>query len=290
MKNDFKKMFFSSLLTVLFIISNLIGLKYTTFGNMIVSVNFITYPFITLCILILLDKYEKKDAYYAIISTVFIQIFILLSYSLTVNMNSQVIIPDLSAAVNSVFTVNEVSFMLSLIAFMVSNYITIYLFGFFKKNGRKLFGVILGTLLSLIVYGLLYIVICYYNIEKEILVNLILSHLSISIIMTIIVIALFYILKERDCIYTLDDIEKVNVSFSQEQEFTDKTILEVITLKEKSKNKKSDNLNADDDKLNSNRGKNKNNSTSQTTTSKDKKKRTVKEKTTSNKKVNMHKR
>jgi len=167
MKSDFKKIFFSSLLTVLFIVSNLIGFKYTSFGEMLVSVNFITYPFIMLCLLILMDKYGKKETYYTIISTIFIQIFALLTYSFVVNSNSQQVLPDLSNSINNVFGVNEVSMLVSMIAFIISNYIFIYLFDFFKRNAKRIIGVILGTFFSLIVYGLIYNVVCYYVINQD---------------------------------------------------------------------------------------------------------------------------
>lgn len=243
MKNDLKKIFFSSLLTVLFIVSNLICLKYTTFGEIIVSANFITYPFIILCLLILLDTYGKKETYYTIISTVFIQIFILLSYSLVVSLKSQQIIPDLTNSINEVFFVNEVPLIASVIAFMISNYITVYLFVFFDKKGKKSIGVILGTILSLVVYDLIYIIICYYNIEKEILFNLLVSHLFISFVMSIVVIVLFYILKERVYIYTTDDKEIADIKYKSKQEILDKTVLEVITLKEKPKVTKKESIN-----------------------------------------------
>ena len=157
MKSDFKKIFFSSLLTVLFVVSNLIGLKYTSFNGMLVSVNFITYPFIMLCILILMDTFGKKETYHSILSAVFIQVFILLSYSLVVKMNNQLIIPDISMSVNEVFTVDEISILTSLIGFMISNYIIVFLFSFFKKNGKKILGVISGTFVALIIWVDIYI-------------------------------------------------------------------------------------------------------------------------------------
>lgn len=233
MKSDFKKMFFSSLMTVLFIISNLLNLKYTTFGEIIVPVSFVAYPFIMLCILIILDKYGKKEVYNIIISTVFIQIFILLSYSIATKMNNQMIIPDLANAVNNVFAVDEVMVLSSLIAFMFSSYVIVYLFNIFKRYSKKILGVIIGTLSAITMYGFINIIITNYNVGKEIFANLILSHLSISVLMTIIITILFYILKESDAIYTEDDREKVVVNLEEEKEFMDKTIIEVINSKEK---------------------------------------------------------
>jgi len=233
MKSDFKKIFFSSLMPVLFIISNLFCLKYTTFGEMIVPVSFITYPFIMLCILIILDKYGKKEVYNTIISTVFIQIFILLSYSLAIKMNNQMIIPDLADAINSVFAVDEVMILSSLIAFMFSSYIIIYLFNMFKRHSKKILGVIMGVLSSLTMPGFINIIILNYNEGKELFANLILSHLSISVIMTIIITILFCILKESEAIYIEDDREKAVVNFEDKKDFMDKSIIEVINSKDR---------------------------------------------------------
>ena len=276
MKSDFKKMFFSSLMPVLFVISNLLSLKYTTFGEMIVPVSFVTYPFITLCILIILDKYGKKEVYNTIISTVFIQIFILLSYSIAIKMNNQMIIPDLANAVNSVFVVDEVMVLSSLIAFMFSSYIIIYLFNLFKRHSKKILGVIIGILSALTMYGFINIIILNYNVGKELFANLILSHLSISVIMTIIITILFYILKESDAIYTEDDREKVVVNFENKKEFTDKTVIEVINSKDKKEV-----ITREKNKINKNSKKTKNNNTA---TSKNTKKPSDKKNTTSNKK------
>ena len=43
MQNDFRKILFSSLLTVFIIISNLVGIKYTDYHGLILSVNLIFF-------------------------------------------------------------------------------------------------------------------------------------------------------------------------------------------------------------------------------------------------------
>lgn len=231
MKNDLKKIFFCSLLTTLFVISNLVGFKYTYFMDMVVSVNFITYPFITLCILILLHMFGKKDTYYAIISTVFIQVFVLFGYSIIVNMGQQMIIPDLSNSVNDVFRVNEISILASLIGFLGSNYIIIFLYDFFEKHGKRIIGVILGTILSLAIYGLVYILICYFSFEKEILVNMMFGYGLVNLFMSVFIIILFYLLKGKDLIYTEEKSSEIILCFENENDVNDKTIVDVIDVK-----------------------------------------------------------
>ena len=240
MSRNFKKIFFSSLLAVLFIVSNLIGLKYTNFLNMVVSVNFVTYPFISLCVLLLLDMFSKKDTYCAITSCVFIQIMILLSYVLAINLGNQVVIPDMASSVNEIFMLNEIPLLASLIGFIISNYILIYLYEYFTLLKKKFIGVSIGTLISLIVYGLIYLSISFYNYGINILFNLLLGYMAMSVIMTIIIVILFYILKDKENIYEQKNIfiNDINIKSNDDNKLYDKPILEVISIKEEKEKKK----------------------------------------------------
>ena len=58
--------------------------------------------------------------------------------------------------------------------------------------------------------------------------------------MTVVVVILFYILKNKDYIYTEDDTKEVVLCFDSEEqvEFNDKTILDVIDITAKTKVKK----------------------------------------------------
>jgi len=183
--------------------------------------------------------FGKKEAYNAITSAVFIQIFILLSYILAVNLGSQAIIPDLSTSVNAVFKLEEVSIMASLIGFMVSNYILIYLYDCFRLIGKKLIGLILGVIISLIVYGLIYISINYYSYGVELILNLIVGHITMSLIMTILIIILFYILKDKENIHVQNNvfIQDINIKINNDKKVEDKTVLDVINLKDKPEKK-----------------------------------------------------
>ena len=76
MDRDFKKTFFTSLLAVLLVVSNLIGLKLTNFLDLTISVDFLTYPFTFLCTLLIYNFAGKKKAYESVLVAALIQIFL----------------------------------------------------------------------------------------------------------------------------------------------------------------------------------------------------------------------
>ena len=98
MSKEFKQSFFTSLLVVLLVISNLIGLKLTNFFDMTISVAFLTFPFTFLCTLLIYNMGGKNAAYRAIIIAVLIQVFITISYSLAVSLGTQAEVPDIALA------------------------------------------------------------------------------------------------------------------------------------------------------------------------------------------------
>ena len=64
MNKEFKRTFFTSLLAVLLVISNLIGLKLTNFFDLTISVDFLTFPFTFLCTLLIyrLRYFERETS------------------------------------------------------------------------------------------------------------------------------------------------------------------------------------------------------------------------------------
>ena len=87
MSREFKKTFFTSLMAVLLVISNLICYKLTNFFDLTISMSFITYPFTFLCTLLIYNMGGKKSAYGAVIVAVLIQAFIIVSYSLPITID-----------------------------------------------------------------------------------------------------------------------------------------------------------------------------------------------------------
>lgn len=235
MSRDFKKTFFSSLLAVLLVVSNLIGLKLTNFLDLIISVDFLTYPFTFLCTLLIFNLAGKKSAYQSVLVSAFIQIFITISYTLAVNLGNQALIPDLASSVNEVFQVKELNLLASLFSFLVSHYILIYIYDNLKKFGKELYGVVIGLLGSLFSYAAIYLIITLYGNDILFIANMFLSNIIISLILLVIMTILFYILKEKESGEVIISNMHINTSTFKS---LDKAIDEVMTeSKEKPKKK-----------------------------------------------------
>lgn len=241
MNNNFKRMFLSSLLSVLFIVSNLIGQKYTNFMGLTLSVSFLLYPFVYLCILLILNTFGRKEALESIVVTVFIQIFILLGYVMAVNLGSQAIIPDMALEVNTLFRVDEIQIMSSIIGFLISGYILIYIYEYMQIIGYKLLGVVCSVLSSIILYGLITITINMYAYGGlNMILEMILCHIIMAVIITIVITIIFYILKDRDNFYKKSNvfIKDVNLDMDKKNKISDKTIEEVMDMRKKKDDKK----------------------------------------------------
>lgn len=212
MSRDFKKTFFTSLMVVLLVISNLIGLKLTNFLDFTISVDFLTYPFTFLCTLLIMNLGGKKSAYQAILVSALIQIFITISYTAAINLGNQAIVPDSALYVNELFKVRELNILASLFAFLTSHYILIYIYDTFKKFGKELYGVVIGLLASLFLNSTIYLIITMSNYDPMFVVNMLLSNIIISIISLIIMTIMFYWLKEKDT--ETIAIENMSINFS----------------------------------------------------------------------------
>lgn len=233
MNKDFKRTFFTCLLAVLLVISNLIGLKLTNFFDLTISVDFLTFPFTFLCTLLIYNMGGKKKAYESILIAALIQIFIIISYTLAIKLGSQSVIPDLSEYVNVLFKVDEVKMLSSLLSFLVSHYVLIYIYENFKNYGKELFGVVISLLVALFLKATIYLAITLNGYDSIIAVNMLLSNIVISIILDIIITGLFYLLKEKEIETVYIEGMNINVRKSLDD---DKTIEDII-VKQKEENK-----------------------------------------------------
>ena len=224
----------------LLIISNLIGIKYTNFSGMIISVNFVVFPFIYLCILMLNSISDKKDANTSLISAVFIQIFILLIYLFVTKLGSQNIIPDFANYVNMVFKIDLVYIIINLIAILISSYILQYIYEYFRIIGYKLLGTVISLLSSIILYGIISIPIINYGFGMGIVLKIMVSHLIMACLMTFLNTIIFYLLKDREYPYEEDKIFIKEIKVDVKKNKKDKAIEEVIKIgdKKNSKNRK----------------------------------------------------
>ena len=234
MNREFKKTFFSSLLVVLLVVSNLIGLKFTNFMDLTISVDFLTYPFTFLCTLLLFNLSGKKSAYQSILVAAFIQIFITISYTLAINLGNQALIPDLSQSVNEVFKVKELNLLASLFSFLVSHYVLIYIYDNFKKYGKELYGVVIGLLASLLLNSTIYLIVTLYGHDVLFIVNMLLSNIIISLILLVIITILFYLLKEKEREEIVISNMHINTTTYKSE---DKSIDEVMTSNSKKEKK-----------------------------------------------------
>lgn len=252
MENMFKKKFFSNLMTALIIISNLIGYKYTNFGGLILSVNFVTLPFVYLCFLLLSNISDKKDAWSSILVSILIQILVVLAYFFAINLESQNIIFDLSRYVNVLFKINFLSLIVNIGTLTLSIYVLDYIYEYFRVIRYRLLGTVISVLSALILYGLICIPILNYKFGFTIILDMIMGHLIMSVIMTIMVSVVFYLLKEKEYPYEVNKIFINDLNISIPKDKIDKPIEEVIKL--------SDKKNEEDKKKNRIRPKNKKNS------------------------------
>lgn len=226
MNKEFKRTFFTSLLAVLLVISNLIGLKLTNFFDLTISVDFLTFPFTFLCTLLIYNMGGKKKAYESILVASLIQIFIIISYTLAIKLGSQAIMPDLSEYVNTLFKVDEAKILSSLLAFLISHYVLIYIYENFKNYGKELFGVVISLLVALFLKATIYLVITLNGYDSIFIINMLLSNIIIAIILDIVMTILFYLLREKEVETICIESMNINVKKSLDE---DKTIEEIIT-------------------------------------------------------------
>jgi len=229
MTREFKRTFFSSSLTVLLIITNLICIKYTNFAKFVLPISFITYPLMSLAIVMLVDMYGRKTAKQAVISSFIIQILMLIIYLLITKLSDQSIYPDLAIEINKVFEIDIVNIITSLLSFGILSFVTINLFDSFKVKGQRSIGSIISIFVFTVLYGAIFLLITKYSLEFKELVKLLYTHLLCAVLMTMICYGLYYVLREN--------IEFVKQEFSKVPDKSIKTVIEE-EKKEKEKKKK----------------------------------------------------
>lgn len=233
MSREFKKTFFTSLMAVLLVISNLICYKLTNFFDLTISMSFITYPFTFLCTLLIYNMGGKKSAYGAVIVAVLIQAFIIVSYSLTVNIGTQAAIPDMASHINEVFKINETDLLASIVSFLASQYLLIYVYDNFKTYKKEFSGVVLGLLGALFLDNLIYKIATLYDHELSYVVNNLLSGIIISLVMVVIITIIYYILKEKD----IETVEITDMNINVNKYKTNDLAIEDVILNQKEEKK-----------------------------------------------------
>lgn len=198
MTREFKRTFFSSSLAVLLIITNLICIKYTNFAGYVLPVSFITYPLMSLAIVMLVDIYGRKTAKQAIISSFIIQALFLVLYLLITKLSNQSIFPDLAIEVNKVFEIDIVNIITSLCTFGILSFVVANLYEGFKLKGQRSIGSIISMFVFIVLYGAIYILITNYSLEFKVLIKLLYTHLLSSFLMTMVCYGLYYVLRDNE--------------------------------------------------------------------------------------------
>ncbi len=198
MSREFKKSFFMSLIAVLLVVSNLLGMKLTNFFDITIGVDFVTYPFTFLCTLLIINFGNKKEAYKSILIAGVIQLLITISYAFATSFGTQIVMPDASVHVNEVFKVSQINILSNVLAFLASHCLLIYIYDNFKHYGKELYGIVIGLLGSMFLYSVMYLVISLSDYDSVFVINMLLSNIIINVVMVIIVTILYYILRDKE--------------------------------------------------------------------------------------------
>ena len=197
MNKDFEKNFFTCLLAVLLVISNLLCKKLTNVMGVSIGIEFITFPFTFLCTLLILNLGDKKEAYRSILSASIIQLLITISYTIAINLNGQEIIPDQAVYLNELFVVEEYNILTSVLAFILSHCLLIYIYDSFRQFKKESIGVIIGLLGALILNSVIYLGLTLKEFDFMYKVDRLFVSIVIDFVMIIIITVVFYILKEH---------------------------------------------------------------------------------------------
>ncbi|MBP5684078.1 MAG: VUT family protein [Bacilli bacterium] len=206
MTKEFKRTFFSSSIALLLVITNLLCLKYTNFASFVLPVSFITYPLISLSVIMLVDLYGRKTAKHAIFSAFILQLFILIPFLLSTSLSNQSTIPDLSIEISRIFEINVVNIITSLCSFSILSYITINLFESFKVKEQRSIGSIVCIFIFTLLYGAIYLLVTNYKLDFDMIIKLLYTHVISSVFMTMICYGLYYVLKENEEFYEIDRV------------------------------------------------------------------------------------
>lgn len=172
--NEKRKIFFTGLLVILLIFSNIIVTKITVVAGLPLSCNFLAYPLTFLCVVILTDLYGAKSAITCVISAVIIQVIVLILSMIVVNLPNQIttiaeanalqliFTPEIS---NGIYYPNIKIILVSLLAFIVSQLINIGLFTVAKRNTFRWVSCGLSILVAIIVDTLIFIPLSGIGVE-----------------------------------------------------------------------------------------------------------------------------
>ncbi len=211
---DGRKIFFSTLLGVLLVISNIVAIKMTVVAKLPLSCSIFVYPFTFLCTSVIAELYGNKDARKSIWFAVLIQVVILIAYIAVINVPNQIDTIEQANALQKVLTPFGSNgnyypelrpIIASLIAFIIGQLINIVVYSFSKKYTFKLIAVALSVIIAMIVDTSLYVLISQVGVlvGNELILALI-NRFVANVVAAVIVIILFMI-------FSIKKKEKVEV-------------------------------------------------------------------------------
>jgi len=213
---DSKKIFFSTLLGVLLVISNIVAIKLTVIAKLPLSCSVLIYPFTFLCTSLIAELYGNKDARKSVLFAVFIQIIVLIAYIAVVNVPNQIDTISEANALQKVLTPFGANgkyypeirpIIASLIVFVFGQLVNIGIYSFSRKYTFKIIAVALSVVIAMIVDTTLYVLISQVGMlaGNELILQLI-NRFVANIVAAVIVIILFMIfsIKKKEKVEIID--------------------------------------------------------------------------------------
>lgn len=200
---DGRKMFFSTLLGVLLVISNIVALKITVIAGLPLSCSVFIYPLTFLCTMVIAELYGNKEARKSVLFALIIQIVILIAYIAVVNVPNQVNTIHEANALQRILTpfgsngmyYPELRTMLaSLVGFVLSQLAAISLYSFARKNTFKIIAAALSIILALVINTSLYVLISQVGIiDNNQLILQLINNFVANVVAAIVVVILFMV-------------------------------------------------------------------------------------------------
>lgn len=200
---DGRKMFFSALLGVLLVISNIVAIKMTVVAKLPLSCSIFVYPFTFLCTSVITELYGSKDARKSVFFALLIQVIVLIAYIAVINVPNQIDTIEQANSLQRILTPFGANgnyypelrpIIASLVAFVISQLINIVVYTFSKKYTFKLIAVALSVIIAMIVDTSLYVFISQAGLlaGNELILALI-NRFVANVVASVVVIILFMI-------------------------------------------------------------------------------------------------
>lgn len=207
---DGRKLFFTTLLTVLLIVSNIVAIKMTVVAKLPISCSAFMYPFTFLCTSIIAELHGNNEARKSVLFALIIQIIVLLIYVFIANLPNQIDTIDKANALQKVLTpfgsngkyYPELRTIISsLLAFTLGQLVNIGLYSFARKNTFKIIAVALSVVIAMIVDTCIYVLVSQVGlIPNNELILLLVNRLIVNVVIASIIVVLFmlFTIKKRE--------------------------------------------------------------------------------------------